>query len=134
MTDRHWKAFERRLAKYLGGRRQPVTGERAGADVETDRLVCQAKKGYTIPGYLLGWLDAMSAWRDVNAEGKAACVIWQEKQGKDLEALVVLRLRDFLMVTTALPQVIGAHQVVHISKAEAKRLLETRYWKNEETG
>ena len=30
MPDKSWKAFERRIAKRVGGRRIPVTGERDG--------------------------------------------------------------------------------------------------------
>ena len=34
--DKSWKKFERRVAKRMGGRRIPVTGERAGVDVARD--------------------------------------------------------------------------------------------------
>ena len=33
MADKAWKAFERRIAERVGGKRIPVTGERDGADV-----------------------------------------------------------------------------------------------------
>ena len=34
--DKSWKKSERRVAKRMGGRRIPVTGERAGVDVARD--------------------------------------------------------------------------------------------------
>ena len=37
MTDKAWKAFERRLAHDVGTERIPVTGERDGADFEDGR-------------------------------------------------------------------------------------------------
>ena len=79
----------------VGGRRQPVTGERAGADVESPRLVCQVKKGYSMPRYLRQWLNNMIEWRDANAQGKAACVVWQSKGKPDKDSLVVMTLEDF---------------------------------------
>ncbi len=95
VADRTWKAFERRVAAAVGGVRHPVTGERAGADVESDRLVIQVKRGYTLPKYLRGWLQGMIDWRNANAEGKIACVVWQRKGGPDKDALVFLRLEEF---------------------------------------
>jgi len=95
VSDKTWKAFERRVATAVGGVRHPVTGERAGADVESDRLVIQVKRGYTLPKYLRGWLQGMIDWRDVNAPGKIACVVWQKKGGPDKDALVFMRLEEF---------------------------------------
>lgn len=53
MADRTWKAYERRIARLLGTRRIPVTGERTGADADTPLLAVQCKKRTRIPGYLL---------------------------------------------------------------------------------
>ena len=36
MTDKAWKAFERRMARDVGTERIPVTGERDGATVAHD--------------------------------------------------------------------------------------------------
>ena len=52
MADKSWKAFERRLAKRVGGRRIPVTGERDGADVVAGPFVYQAKLRKGVPEYL----------------------------------------------------------------------------------
>ena len=104
ISDKNWKSFERRVAKAVGGRRQPVTGERAGADVESPRLVCQVKKGYSMPRYLRQWLDSMIGWRDENAKGKAAVLVWQAKGKKDKDSLVLLTLEDFQCLLTAPPE------------------------------
>lgn len=98
MSDKTWKAYERRVAIAVGGRRQAVTGERYGADVESDRLVIQCKKGYMMPRYLRQWLNNMIEWRDANAQGKAACVVWQSKGKPDKDSLVVMTLEDFQKV------------------------------------
>ena len=54
--DKSWKAFERRLATRVGGRRIPVTGARDGADVVAGPFVYQAKLRRGVPSYLKDWL------------------------------------------------------------------------------
>ena len=74
MADKSWKAFERRLARRVGGRRIPVTGERAGADVIVDNdqpllfapgelLACGLRDAHTQPlvGRRTG--DGVRSWR-----------------------------------------------------------------------
>ena len=43
MSDFAWKAYERRLAHRLGGRRIPCTGEKDGVDVDAGPFCYQAK-------------------------------------------------------------------------------------------
>ena len=54
--DKSWKAFERRVAKRVGGKRIPVTGERDGADVDAGPFVYQCKLRRGLPSYLRDWL------------------------------------------------------------------------------
>ena len=92
MSDRSWKAFERRIAKRHGGRRIPVTGERADVDCDCGLFVVQAKLGRNCPTYLRDWLDgirAAGARRD-----KIGVVIWKPKGARDDNALVLLSLKD----------------------------------------
>jgi len=98
MSDKGYKAFERRVAKTLNGKRNPSTGEQAQADVESDIIVAQCKLGYRMPGYLLKWLEGMVKWRDEHAKEKVACVVWKRKYHDDKDALVVLRLEDFQQI------------------------------------
>lgn len=94
MSDATWKKFERRMARSLGTRRIPVTGERAGADFETGRFAYQAKKGRRFPSYLTRWLQEI---RNTGARsGKIGVVVWQERGAPDSEAAVVLRFGDWL--------------------------------------
>ena len=94
MADKSWKAFERRLAKRMGGRRIPVTGERAGADVIGGgpfAYQCKLRRG--LPSYLRGWLRGITAAGErVNSIG---VVVWKAPNARDDDAVVVLRLRDW---------------------------------------
>ena len=95
MSDQTWKAWERRIARRLGGRRIPVTGERDGADVAAGQFVYQAKLGRRMPGYLRTWLRGIvgaGARQDPPAIG---AVVWKPPAGLDHEAVVLLRLCDW---------------------------------------
>ena len=93
MADRAWKAFERRIAKRVGGRRIPVTGERDGADVTAGPFVYQCKLRRGLPSYLADWLRGIvTAGERV---GSIGIVVWKPPRRKDDEALVVLRLKDW---------------------------------------
>ena len=90
MADRSWKAFERRVAKRVGGRRIPVTGERDGADVDAWQFVYQAKLRRGLPSYLRDWLPGIAAAGErKNATG---IVVWKAPREKDDYKIVVLRL------------------------------------------
>ena len=93
MADKSWKAFERRIAKRVGGKRIPVTGERDGADVVAPAFVYQCKLRRGLPTYLKGWLRgivAAGARKD-----STGVVIWKTPGARDDDAVVVLRLRDW---------------------------------------
>ena len=93
MADRSWKAFERRVAKRVGGRRIPVTGERDGADVDAGQFVYQAKLWRWLPSYLRDWLRGIAAAGErKNATG---VVVWKAPREKDDDVIVILRLADW---------------------------------------
>ena len=93
MTDRAWKAFERRVGKRLKGRRIPVTGiDRHGSDVETSLLCEQVKLGRRLPEYLETWLTGIVGTAE--RKGKLGLVIWKPKNKHDANALAILRLAD----------------------------------------
>ena len=74
--DKSWKAFERRLARRVGGRRIPVTGERDGADVIADGAFCyQAKLRRGMPSYLRDWLRGIVAAGE--RSGTTGVVVWK---------------------------------------------------------
>ena len=91
--DKSWKAFERRLARRVGGKRIPVTGERDGADIDAGPFVYQAKLRRGVPSYLRGWLRGIvkaGARKD-----SIGVVIWKQPNARDDDAVVVLRLADW---------------------------------------
>ena len=93
MADKSWKAFERRLARRVGGRRIPVTGERDGADVIAGPFVYQAKLRRGLPSYLQDWLRGITAAG--RAHGRNGIVVWKAPRARDDDAVVVLRLLDW---------------------------------------
>ena len=93
MADFAWKAFERRLAKRVGGKRIPVTGERGGADVDAGPFVYQAKLRRGVPSYLREWLRGIV--EAGSRKGSIGVVIWKQPRSRDDESLVILRLRDW---------------------------------------
>jgi len=93
VSDRAWKAFERRLARQVGTQRIPVTGERAGADFVDGLFAYQAKLGRRCPAYLRAWLAGIVT---AGAErGRVGVVVWKPKGARDADALVVLRFADW---------------------------------------
>ena len=79
MPDKAWKAFERRLATRLGGRRIPVTGERDGADIVAGPFVYQAKLRQRMPSYLRDWLRGIvgAAERAPSLDQCTGIVVWK---------------------------------------------------------
>ena len=54
MADKLWKAFERRIAKYIGGERVPITGRQRGdaPDIAHNWLAVECKYRKTVPEWL----------------------------------------------------------------------------------
>lgn len=91
MADKTWKAFERRVAKRLRGRRIEHTGERAGVDVNAPPFCYQVKLGRRMPAYLREWLDGIATARAT----QIGAVVWKPLYARDEDAVVVLRLKDW---------------------------------------
>lgn len=93
MSRHAWKRSERVIAKLLGGRRIPVTGiDRHGADVVTDCFAVQVKTGRNRPSYLKAWLNGICQ----TAGDKTGLVVWQASRERIEDAVVVMRLKDFI--------------------------------------
>ena len=89
MSDRGWKAYERRIAADLGGRRIPVTGlDRAGTDVEHSLFCVQAKLRRSLPAWLFTWLAGIVATA-ANTD-RVGILVLKVPRMRDTEALVVL--------------------------------------------
>ena len=93
MPDKSWKAFERRLAKRVGGKRVPSPARRDGADVVAGPFVYQAKLRRGMPSYLREWLRGIVAAGE--RSGATGIVVWKIPGARDDDAVVVLRLRDW---------------------------------------
>lgn len=89
-----WKAYERRVAEALGGRRIPVTGiDRDGADVVTPMFHVQVKLRRMLPSWLWAWLSGIVGTASVN--GKIGIMVLKKPGQQDNDALVVLRFSDW---------------------------------------
>ena len=93
MADRSWKAFERRIAARVGGRRLACTGEKDGVDVDAGPFVYQAKLRRGLPSYLRTWVDGIV--ETAKRKGATGVVIWKAPREKDDDAIVILRLADW---------------------------------------
>ena len=87
-----WKRRERDVAKALHGKRIPVTGERAAADVLTPLFCVQVKHGRRRPSYLADWLAGICSHVK---DGQVGIVVWCDNREPLREAVVLLRMRDF---------------------------------------
>ena len=104
MTDKLWKAAERRICAMLGGTRRGPTG-RDESDCCHPWLAVEIKcRSNRIPLYLHDWMEQA----EVNAAKPtlAECdpvddapylpiVVWHEINARYQDALVVMRLSDF---------------------------------------
>ena len=96
MPDKGWKAFERRVANAMGGRRIPVTGERGGADVVGGGpFVYQCKLRRGIPTYLAEWLAGIRGAAARAGNDTIGVVIWKAPRKRDEDAVVILRYKDW---------------------------------------
>ena len=94
MADKSWKAFERRIAERVGGKRIPVTGlDRAGADVVAGQFVYQAKLRRGLPSYLRTWIDGIvETAKRKNATG---IVVWKQPGERVDDSIVLMKLKDW---------------------------------------
>lgn len=93
MTDKAWKACERRVAKYINGTRVPVSGRTRGdkPDIDHNFLAVEVKYRKEIPEWLK---DAMRQAEAAAMPRQLPCVILVEKGQDTGEALICFRLRD----------------------------------------
>lgn len=91
-----WKNTERAIARLIGGVRQPITGRIRGSapDIDHDWLSVEVKHRKKLPLWLL---DAIDQAEKSNLTGTKLPIVILHKQGdRYLDALCVVRLKDFL--------------------------------------
>ena len=86
--DKSWKAFERRVAQKVGGKRLACTGEKDGVDVDAGPFVYQAKLRRGVPSYLsfLGFRGIVGAGE--RSKGSTGILVWKAPRARDDDALV----------------------------------------------
>lgn len=95
MSDKAWKAYERRVSRDHGCERQPVTGERGAGDSTPHPLFeLQMKLRKAIPKCIREWSDSIC--ETATKSGKVGVVIVKEPRKRDEDALVIVRYRDWL--------------------------------------
>ena len=96
MSDRGWKAFERRLARDCGTERIAVTGERHGADAANELFAFQFKLRRVLPAYLWEWLSGIRG--NAARSGKVGVLVVKRPRQKDTDALVILSWGDWVQL------------------------------------
>ena len=92
MPDKLWKSTERHIAAMLGGKRIPILG-REGPDIQHEVWAPEVKERKRLPG----WLREAVTQAVVGApSGKLPMVVLHAAGDKYDEALVVVRMRDWL--------------------------------------
>jgi hypothetical protein len=95
MTDKRWKATERRIAALLGGRRVPVSGRGRGdqPDIAHPWLALEVKDRATLPVWLL---DALPQAEASGTPAQLPVAVLHRAGDRHDHALIVLRLADFV--------------------------------------
>lgn len=93
MTDKLWKAIERKVADFFGGTRVPITGRQRGSapDVSHVLFSFEIKHRKLLPGWLF---DAMNQAEESRKENQIALVVLHQKGMTISESLAVLRVSD----------------------------------------
>lgn len=96
MTDKAWKATERKIASILGGRRVPITGRQRGdvPDVAHDWLAIEIKHKQKLPDWVKDALDQAIASNPTGS--KLPVAILHESGERFDQAMVVIKLGDFV--------------------------------------
>jgi hypothetical protein len=94
MTDKLWKSWERKIAKYIGGERIPVSGRQRGyaPDIKHAWLAVEIKQRKKLPEWIA---DAMRQ-AEASAIGvQLPVVILAEKGQETGETYILCRLSQF---------------------------------------
>ena len=89
-----WKRAERLLARDVGTRRIPVTGERAGADFASGPFCYQAKVRRSLPAWLFDWLSGVCQAAD--RRGQTGVLVLNRPRAPRRHAVVILRWSDWV--------------------------------------
>jgi hypothetical protein len=96
VTDKNWKAVERRVAKKTGGIRIALSGRNnmgKKGDVDLVGYLTEAKSGRQVPKTVIAWLQTV---RELATEDEIPILVMQPKHLKEM--VVALTLTDFVRV------------------------------------
>lgn len=90
---RKWKAIETKIAKFIGGKRVPVTGRQRGdaPDIEHNWLGVECKFRSSLPNWIH---DAMDQAVKSSRPRQLPCVILAEKGSRTEDYYFIVRLGD----------------------------------------
>ena len=110
MSEKSWKAAERKVAGLLGGRRVPVSGRQRGAtpDIAHEVYSVEVKTRRTLPAWLE---DAMRQAEASAKDGQLPVAVLHQTGRRYRDALVLVRLGG--------PRIRGRHEEGEESRAEA---------------
>ena len=94
MADKTWKAFERQIAKILGGRRVPITGRQRGdvPDVEHDYFSIECKLRKSVPK----WIKSALAQAHAASRGRKRPVVFLREKGSPESDIIVIMYLNVL--------------------------------------
>ena len=89
-----WKEWERKIAKYVGGVRVPITGRSRGdaPDIDHNWLAIEVKAKNKLPKYLFEARAQSEACAEIN---QLPVQIYAEKGMSVGDCFIVMRLSDF---------------------------------------
>lgn len=88
MADKLWKAVERRIAKYLGGERVPITGRQRGSapDIKHEWLSIEVKQRESLPAWVHDAMDqAVSSKRKSIYKPGEVVIYKTEEERREIE-------------------------------------------------
>ena len=94
MADKAWKAWERKIAKYIGGERVPVTGRARGSapDIDHAWMSIEVKLRKSLPK----WQHDAMAQAIASAQGNQSPVVIMAESGMEVgDAWIMLQLREW---------------------------------------
>jgi len=94
MTDKAWKHNERMIAKYIGGKRVPITGRQRGdaPDIEHNWLSVEVKLRQRVPEWIK---DGMRQAEASKRRSAMPVLIIREKGQRVEDALICTTLKEF---------------------------------------
>jgi hypothetical protein len=94
MTDKSWKALERRIAAAFGTRRTPLSGSNSGHDTDSDTLSDRYYIEAKLRSKLPFWAEFADTRTKARSEGKKPVLAFHKKGYPG--TIVMLKLEDFL--------------------------------------